>query len=90
MNKIMLFALVIIIAPVTAFGQLHTENIFGLDIPITRWTNTTDRDIFSSCFDDMLFYPVDIASIRFDNGDSLSEVFLMVEQSGSKMKARQT
>jgi hypothetical protein len=86
MNKISLIAFVIIITPVIAFGQLYRENIFGLDVPITRWNKTTDRDFFSSCFDDMLFYPVDIASIRFENGDSLSEVFLMVEQSGMKIR----
>jgi hypothetical protein len=72
--------------PAFASAQLYPENIFGLDVPISRWNKAADRDFFSTCFEDMLFYPVDIASIRFDNSDSLSEVFLMVEQSGSKIR----
>jgi hypothetical protein len=65
---------------------LYQENIFGLDVPITRWNKTTDRDFFSTCFEDRLFYPIDIASIRFENGDSLSEVYLIAEGSGAKIR----
>jgi len=86
MNKIFLLAVIIVLTPVIAFAQLYRENIFGLDVPITRWNKTTDRDFFSSSFSDMLFYPVDMASIRFENGDSLSEVFLIVEGSGAKIR----
>jgi hypothetical protein len=86
MNKILVISLVLILMPVIAFGQLYPENIFGLDVPITRWDKTTDQQFFSSSFEERLFHPLDIASIRFDNGDSLSEVLLIVESAGAKVR----
>jgi hypothetical protein len=86
MNKIFIVSLILVLLPAIASGQLYTENIFGLDLPVTRWNHTTDQQFFSSTFDERLFYPLDIASIRFENGDSLAEVYLIVECAGAKIR----
>lgn len=86
MNRMKLILIAIIISPVIALGQLYPENIFGLDLPVARWNHTTDQQFFSSAFDERLFCPLDIASIRFERGDSLSEVYLLVENLGAKIR----
>jgi hypothetical protein len=86
MHKISILSTILILIPVIAFGQLYPEYIFGLDIPITRWNKTTDLEFFSASYEDRLFNPVDMATIRFEHSDSLSEIILLVESGGGKIR----
>jgi len=63
----------------TASGQVFRESIFGLDIPVQKWTKQTDGDHFNPVGISRLFIPEDVANLRFGANGDTTDIILVLD-----------
>jgi hypothetical protein len=85
MKKSLMGTIIILLSSSAVLGQVYIEPLFGLDLPIRRWTWTTDVEYLGGPCCGRFGIPSEVASIRFTSQSDTTEIILLVDYGQSKM-----
>lgn len=80
MKKGIITLMAILISSTAAFGQAYIESLFGLDLPIQKWTNRTDVDYLGAPRDARVFGPTDAANLRFAAENDTTDIIMVLDE----------
>ncbi len=85
MKKYLLLSAVILSLSFSAYGQLHREAPFGLDLPFYRWSREMETRNFNFAAYDRLTAPTDAANIRFAVENDSTDIILIADRGNSRI-----